>query len=50
MLSCSSTYTILDVVSMCVIPVRVIYGSIRAVETYAVLDSCSEDTFLEGDY
>ena len=47
MLSCNSTYTTSDVVSMCVVPVKVKYGSSLVVETYAMLDSCSECTFIE---
>ena len=47
MLFCNSTYTTSDVVSMCVVPVKVKYGSSPVVETYAMLDSCSEGTFIE---
>ena len=47
MLFCNSTYTTSDVVSMCVVPVKVKYGSSPVVETCAMLDSCSEGTFIE---
>ena len=33
--------------SMCVVPVKVKYSSSPVVETYAILDSCSEGTFIE---
>ena len=32
---------------MCVMPVKVNYGSSPVVETYVMLDSCSEGTFIE---
>ena len=48
MLSCNSTYTTSDVVSMCAVSVSVKYGSSPVVETYAILDSYSEGTFIEG--
>ena len=47
MFSYNSTYTASDFVSMCVVPVKVNYGSSSAVETYVKLDSCSEGTFIE---
>ena len=47
MLSCNSIYITSDVVSMCVVPFKVKYGSSPVVETYAILDSCSEGTFIE---
>ena len=33
--------------SMCVVPVKVKYGSSPVAETYAMLDSCSEGTFIK---
>ena len=47
MLSYSSTYTMSDIVSISVVPVKVKYGSRPVVETYAMFDSCSEGTFIE---
>ena len=43
MLSCNSTYTTSDVASMYVVK----YGSSLVVETYAMLHSCNEGTFIE---
>ena len=32
---------------MCVVPVKVKYGSSPVIETYTIFDSCSESTFIE---
>ena len=43
----ASVNTGTDVISMCVIPIKVQYGnSSKILETHALLDSCSEDTFI----
>ena len=47
MLSFNSTYTMSDIVSICVVPVKVKYSSSPVVETYVMFDSCSEGTFIE---
>ena len=45
-MKCASINTYSDVVSMCIVPVRVKRkDSIDEVETYALLDSCSQRTF-----
>ena len=49
-LPCNYTHTTSDVVSMRVVSVKVKYGSSPVVETYAMLDSCSEGTFIEKGY
>ena len=48
MLSCNSTYFTSEAVNMCVVLVNVKYVSSPVVETYAMLDSCSEGTFIEN--
>ena len=48
MLSCNSTYFTSEAVKMCVVLVKVKYVSSPVVETYAMLDSCSEGTFIEN--
>ena len=48
MLSCNSTYFTSEVVNICVMLVKVKYVSSPVVETYAMLDSCSEGTFIEN--
>ena len=36
-----------NIVSICVVPVKVKYSSSPVVETYVMFDSCSEGTFIE---
>ena len=46
----NSTYAGSDVVSMCVVPVRVSHKQSNIViNIYALLDSCSEGTFVTKD-
>ena len=44
---CASTNTGSDVISMCIVPVQIASTSTsKKVHTYALLDSCSQDTFI----
>ena len=44
---CASVNTGTDVISMCVVPIKVQYGNSRKVlETHPLLDSCSQGTFI----
>ena len=44
---CNSTYTGSNVVSMCVVPVRIKHRTNKVLETYAMFDSCNESTFMD---
>ena len=44
---CNSTYTGSNVVSMCVVPVRIKHRTKKILETYAMLDSCNESIFMD---
>ena len=46
-MKCASINTYSDVVSMCIVPVRVKRkDSVNEVQTYALLDICSQGTFI----
>ena len=48
-MKCASINTIPDVVSMCLVPVKVKKkDSINEVQTHALLDSCSQGTYILG--
>ena len=48
-MKCPSINTISDVVSMCLVPVKVKKkDSINEVQTHALLDSCSQGTYILG--
>ena len=45
--ACASSNTGMEVISMCIVPVKLIHGdSGEALKTYVLLDSCSQDTFI----
>ena len=44
--ACASLNTGMEVISMCVVPVKLRYGDSGETLTYAILDSCSQGTFI----
>ena len=46
-LSVTATYTGAEVVSMCVVPIKIKHGSSAVLKTHALLDSCSQGTFID---
>ena len=45
--ACASLNTGMEVISMCIVPVKLIHrDSGKALKTYVLLDSCSQNTFI----
>ena len=48
--SCASTKFRSDVINMCVVPVQICHpDSKKVLDTYAMLDNCSQDTFVKEE-
>lgn len=44
---CNATYTTSNVVSMCVVPVRTKHEASKIMELYAMIEGCSQGTFMD---